>query len=214
MRPQETDVIGRWITDLRLPAGSVCLNIGSSTEDFRRKMQPHVGALFDRLSASGLRVVHCDLKAAEGVDEVGDVLDPAFQERMREYDADLLICSNLLEHLTDPGAFARACASLVRPGARGLITVPYSYPYHADPIDTMFRPSPQELARLLGGWEIERGDIIDCGRFQIGGMALVKYLGRVALPFYRRDKWWGMAHRLLWLFRPYRQTMLLARKPS
>jgi SAM-dependent methyltransferase len=133
---------------------------------------------------------------------------------MRGYDADLLLCSNLLEHLTDPGAFARACASLVKPGGRALVTVPYSYPYHADPIDTMFRPSPEQLVALLGDWEVDRGAIIECGRFEIGGMALVKYLARVAIPFYRPASWRGMAHRLLWMFRPYRQTMLLARKPG
>ncbi|QIK79266.1 hypothetical protein G7077_10510 [Sphingomonas piscis] len=214
MRIEEAQVVADWVRDLALPAGSVCLNIGSSTEAFRRSMQPHVGLLFDQLQEAGLRIVHCDMKRADGVDEVGDVLDPAFQDRLRRYDADLLICSNLLEHLVDPAPFAEACASLVKPGGWALVTVPYSYPYHADPIDTMFRPSPEELVRLFRGWEIERGQILDCGHFRPGRQALINHLGRVAMPFYRRDRWWPMAHRLLWLFRRYRQTVLLARKPA
>lgn len=214
MRPEEADLIGQWIGGLALPPGSVCLNIGSSTEEFRRFMQPHVGALFDRLEAQGLCVVHCDMKAAPGVDAVGDVFDPAFQERMRRYDADLLLCSNLLEHLTDPAAFARACGSLVKPGGYGLFTVPFSYPYHPDPIDTMFRPLPAELVRLLPGWQIAQSDIIEAGRYDARGLRLIKHLARVALPFYRPRGWRPLAHKLLWLFKPFRQTMLLARKPA
>ncbi|MFL6733512.1 MAG: class I SAM-dependent methyltransferase [Sphingomicrobium sp.] len=190
------------------------MNIGSSTGVFRSVDQPHVGGLFERLQKTGVRVVHCDLKEADGVDEVGDVLDPAFQDRMRAYDADVLLCSNLLEHLTDPKSFAAACGSMVRAGGHGLFTVPYSYPYHADPIDTMFRPTPDELVQLLPGWQIDRGQIIEAGRFRPRPWQLVKHLGRVAMPFYRSHGWRSMTHRLLWLFRPYRQTMLLARKPG
>lgn len=214
MRPEEANVIAEWVSGLKLPRGAVCLNIGSSTGEFRRTMQPHVGALFDRLEAQGLRVVHCDMKAAPGVDEVGDVFDPAFQERMRRYDADLLLCSNLLEHLTDPAAFASACGSLVKPGGYGLFTVPFSYPYHPDPIDTMFRPSPAELVKLLPGWQIAEGEIIEAGRYDARGLPLIKHLARVALPFYRPKSWRPLAHKLLWLFKPFRQTMLLARKPA
>ena len=49
------------------------------------------------------------------------------------------------------------CAKRARPLAKRssvradyiLATVPLSYPYHADPIDTYFRPSPAELAQLF-----------------------------------------------------------------
>lgn len=214
MQPVEAARIASWIEELRLPPGSVCLNIGSSTGRFREVEQPHIGTMFKRAEELGLKIVHCDLKAAPGVDEPGDVFDPAFQQRMRSYDADLILCSNLLEHLTDPASFAAACGSLVRPGGYGLFTVPYSYPYHADPIDTMFRPTPQELVKLLDGWEIAKADIVELGRYRPTRKVLANHLVRVALPFFRPKSWWPLAHRLLWLFKPYRQTMLLARKPG
>ena len=166
MRPEEADLIAEWIEELPLPAGSVCLNIGSSTGRFRAVDQPHIGKMFERLEKLGWKVVHCDLKAAPGVDKVGDVLDPAFRSRMEVYRADVMLCSNLLEHLTDPASFARACGALVRPGGYGLFTVPYSYPYHPDPIDTMFRPTPERLVTLLDGWNIARGAIVEMGRYR------------------------------------------------
>jgi SAM-dependent methyltransferase len=221
MRPEEAAEIARWVRDLELPPGAVCLNIGSSTKWFRTEKQPHIDRLlFGPLEKAGLRVVHCDMKTQEGVDEVGDVLDPAVQERLRSYNADLLICSNLLEHLTDPQSFARACGSLVKPGGYGLFTVPYKYPYHADPIDTMLRPSPDELARFLSGWQVIKAVDKPVGSYRAELAAnpsplltLAKHIGRVLLPFYRPAHWMPLVQRLTYLFRPYRQSMLLARKP-
>lgn len=222
MRIEEARRLREWIADLALPPRSVVLNVGSSTGDFRRRQQPHIHAeLFAPLEAAGLRVIHCDLKAADGVDEVGDVLDPAFRERMRDYEADVMICSNLLEHLTDPRTFAAACGDLVKPGGHCLITVPYSYPYHPDPIDTMLRPSPQELATMLPNFTLERAEVLESGTFiddlNAGGRpvyVLANQLARTAMPFYRPSQWRHIAHRLLWLFRPFTVSMVQVGKPS
>ena len=43
---------------------------------------------------------------------------------------------------------------LLPQGGLFFVTVPYSYHYHADPIDTMYRPSPEELASLFAGQTI------------------------------------------------------------
>ena len=214
--------MAEWVRGLGLPPGAVCLNIGSSTEAFRTRDQPHIDELLIRpIEAAGIRIIHCDIKAAPGVDEVGDLLDPQFREKLKGYRADLMICSNLLEHLTDPQAFAAACGDLVRPGGYGLITMPLSYPYHADPIDTMLRLKPAQLAAMMPGWEIVRAEELEAGSYahelRRSGRPvslLMRHLARAALPFYRPRKWRGLAHRLLWLFRPYRQSMVLLRKPA
>ena len=206
---------------LELPKGATCLNIGSSTGEFRSKSQPHIDELLVRpMERAGIRIVHCDMKAADGVDEVGDLFDPEFRERLRNYRADIMVCSNLLEHLTDPAEFARACGQLVRPGGYGLFTVPYSYPYHPDPIDTMLRLSAAELQQLLPAWHVVRAEEIVAGSYSAdltksgGGLKrFTKHLVRVLLPFYRPRQWKPLAHRLLWLFRPYRQSMVLLQKP-
>ena len=123
MLVDEAKLMGEWIRGLPLRGNNVCLNVGSSTRDFRERVQPHIhDEVIRPIELAGARVVHCDLKSADGVDEAGDLLDPAVQARLRTYDADLLICSNLLEHLTAPAEFAKACASLVRPGGYGLFS--------------------------------------------------------------------------------------------
>ena len=222
MRLEEAQAITSWVRELDLARGAVCLNVGSSTGEFRTKRQPHIDALMVRpLEEQGLKIVHCDMKAADGVDEVGDLLDENFRARLRAYHADLMICSNLLEHLTDPAGFAKACGDLLRPGGYGLFTVPLSYPYHPDPIDTGLRLKPDELAALLPGWEVVKAEQIAAGSHLTdlrdsgqGLKRLASQLARTALPFYRPRQWKGIAHRLLWLFRPYRQSMVLLRKPA
>lgn len=222
MREEEARLMAEWVRSLALPAGSVCLNVGSSTADFRTRVQPHIDRLLiGPIEEAGIRVVHCDMKPAAGVDEVGDLLDPEFRARLQAYRADVLLCSNLLEHLTDPEGFLAACGDLVRPGGYGLVTMPLSYPYHADPIDTMLRLKPDEIAALLPGWEvIHAEDLVvgshadDMRRHRHPLVTLAKQIGRAAIPFYKYHQWRMIAHRLLWLFRPYRQSMVLLRKPS
>lgn len=222
MRIEEARALRQWIAALNLPAGTMCLNVGSSTGDFRQRQQPHIHTeLFARLEDDGMRVIHCDLKPAPGVDEVGDVLDPTFRKRLKRHDAQLLICSNLLEHLTDPQSFAAACGDLVVPGGHGFFTVPLSYPYHPDPIDTMLRPSPGELATLLPGWEVERAEVLESGTYRDDLRAskrpfytLANHLARAAMPWFRPRQWRHIAHRLLWLFQPYTVSMVQLRKPE
>jgi SAM-dependent methyltransferase len=222
MRPEEADTLTGWVRGLGLTPGSVCLNIGSSTKAFREQEQPHIAERFIRpLESDGIRFIHCDMKEADGVDEVGDILDPDFRSGLRRYDAALLACSNLLEHLAEPERFAKACAELVREGGYGLFSVPLSYPYHPDPIDTMLRLTPVQLAAMMPDWAVVRSGEIEAGNYWRdlratgdGLSRLIRQIGRVALPFYRPTRWRENASRLSWLARQYRVSIVLLRKPS
>ena len=131
-------------------AVSPLLNLGSSTRAFREATKPHIQReLFGPLAAAGVAVVHSDLKQADGVDVAGDILDPAVLRDLKARGFRCVLCANLLEHVRDRAAVAAACEEIVGPGGLILATVPSSYPYHADPIDTGFRPSPAELAGLF-----------------------------------------------------------------
>jgi hypothetical protein len=57
-----------------------------------------------------------------------------------------LLCCNLLEHVLDPERLALHCLELLPRGGLLFVTVPFSYPYHRDPIDTMYRPDPTRQA--------------------------------------------------------------------
>jgi len=222
MRREEADMLAQWVRDLALPPGTVCLNIGSSTKQFREQEQPHVAERFVRpLEQDGIRFIHCDMKQAEGVDEVGDILDAEFRSRLRRHDAGLLVCSNLLEHLTEPQRFASACGELLNGGGFGLFSVPLSYPYHPDPIDTMLRLTPGQLAGMLPDWTVVRSGELTAGSYwrdlrESGSpwYHLLRHTARVIMPFYRPRQWRTNASRLSWLMRPYKVSLVLLQKPG
>lgn len=219
---QEAEVIRDWVGRMDLKQGDVCLNLGSSTKRFREVTQPVIHShIIGPIERTGCRVIHCDLKPDDGVDEVGDLLNADFQRRLIDYDPDLVICTNLLEHLRDPGGFASACGTILKKGGHCLFTVPSSFPYHPDPIDTMYRPAPAELAKVLPGWKVIASADVEAGNLREeiaaepnAAASLVRQVARAAMPFYRPKQWYPAAHKLLWLFRRYRVAAVLLQKPA
>jgi hypothetical protein len=131
------------------------LNLGSQTLHFRTQEQPWIDAfLFAPARHRGGVVVHADLQAAPGVDLVGDLTDPQFLAQVRNLCFRSVICSNLLEHVVGPKRIADAATAAVVPGGYLFVSVPFRFPYHPDPIDTLFRPSPAELAALFPGTRV------------------------------------------------------------
>lgn len=130
----------------KLSHKATILNIGSSTAHFRTVIQPHIAKLvFEPIEIQGHRIVHIDLKKEEGVDFCGDITDPVFQKKLQSLRPDIIMCCNILEHVSDLPTF---CRSLDKLGRRSclLITCPRNYPYHPDPIDNGFRPDASEIA--------------------------------------------------------------------
>src|SRR6478736_10085529 len=109
------------------------LNIGSSTAEFRRKQVFIEEKIFRPLARRGVPVVHTDIKAADGVDVVADIMNDDDLERLRSLKPKTILCSNMLEHVPSPSSMAERLATLVPPGGVLLVTVPNSYPYHPDP---------------------------------------------------------------------------------
>ena len=107
--------------------------------------------MFAPLREAGVKVVHCDLKEDHGVDFAGDILDPEVRHRLKGMGFKCILLSNVLEHVRDRKEVTAACEEIVGRGGFILATVPSSYPYHADPIDTYYRPSPAELAKTFAG---------------------------------------------------------------
>jgi methyltransferase family protein len=73
---------------------------------------------------------------------------------------DLVLCTSVLEHVTDVPAAAATLLRLTNRGGYLLITVPRSYPRHRAPIDTGYRPSNQQLETLFSGLTVLRSEII------------------------------------------------------
>ena len=147
---EEAQWVKARLADLPLRAGARVLDIGSSTLEYRTVRQPHITELVHNpLLARGLAITCGDIKEGEGVDLVIDLSRRDLPAAAFAQPYDLVICSNILEHIVDRETFIgnvlRFCAT---PGYL-LCTVPHQFPYHADPIDTMYRPDTTELIRFI-----------------------------------------------------------------
>jgi hypothetical protein len=198
-------------------------NVGSSTERFRQKEQPWIDRYIFRPAREGNQVVkHIDTKAALGVDLVGDLTDARLVAEVSGMGFRSVMCSNLLEHVIDRPRIAHSLLTIVSPGGYLFLSCPYQYPFHPDPIDTMFRPTAEELAELFPGTRIYRQDLVRGGTFLHEllrrPLASARLLGRMALPFYRPAAWHAgrsylRAH-LPWIFKRFESTCLVLEKAS
>lgn len=203
---------------------SPLLNLGSSTRAFREIDKPHIAReLFAPLEAAGVTVVHSDLKQADGVDVAGDILDSAVQRDVAGRGFRCVLLANLLEHVRDRHAVAAACEAIVGPGGLIVATVPSSYPYHADPIDTGYRPSPAELGALFSASEIVAAEEVVGRTYKEDlmvrgssvGRELAQTLKLALIAFARPRSFAAKAHRWLWFSRPYKVSVVLLKvKPG
>ena len=199
---------------------SPLLNLGSSTRAFREKAKPHVEReLFGPLRAVGIEVVHSDLKQADGVDVAGDILDPIVRARLKARGFKALLIANMLEHVADRAAVAAACEEIVGPGGLILATVPASFPYHGDPIDTGYRPRPEELAASFPGCETVLADEVRgrtyreeiAARSSSVWRELARTAGYGLIGFARPKSFRARLSRWRWYRRPYVVSLALLR---
>lgn len=166
----------RWFAErlARLPADEIypLCNLGSADEAFRQQVQPWIDRwLFAPARATGRQVVHVDQKQSAGVDLSGDLEDEAFLAELEARHFHSVLCANLLEHVHDPARLAERCARIVPPGGYLFVSVPYRFPYHEDPIDTLFRPSPDEIAALFPSMQV-------CEQAVVRGGTMFGYVAR------------------------------------
>ncbi len=160
MRIEETRWIAERLNELKSPALSV-LNIGSSTLHFRKKVQPHIEeVVFKPLYDQNIKVIHCDIRNDEGVDLVGNIIETDFEQKVKNLNFNIIICSNVLEHVENVSPFCNALENVMPKGGYLIITVPNIYPYHNDPIDTKFRPNIEEVSELFPHCKTIKGTIL------------------------------------------------------
>src|SRR5260370_7638089 len=118
-----------WIADklaaYPAPQISPLLNVGSSTSDFRERVQPWTTRnIFGPLEERGVEIVHLDSRSGTGIDICADLLDEADFARIRSTRYRALLCCNILEHVRDPAEFAPPVADLLIPARAIVLTVP------------------------------------------------------------------------------------------
>jgi len=102
-------------------------------------------------------------------------------------------------------------------GGLVFVTVPFSYPYHRDPIDTMYRPGPTELAELFAGARLLESMILGAGVSYRNAVKerpwiLLRHVWRFPVPFLSFERWKRSMARLYWLVSEYRITCAVFEK--
>jgi hypothetical protein len=210
--------LGRWLA--AQPSSDVfpLCNLGSSTRLFRTYEQPWIERfVFGPARVRG-EVIHVDRKHAEGVDLVGDVTDAAFHARLAGRQFRTVVCSNLLEHVDDIPATCDLVWSLVREGGYLVITGPYRYPIHLDPIDNGLRANPEQLATMFPGSRRVAGEIVDDHTFARymfrSPWHVLEEIVRVFTPFRRPRHWVAGMRRWGWFHRRFAASALVLAKPG
>jgi hypothetical protein len=216
----DAEWLGRTMAGLSTEELSPLLNLGASTKHFREVEQPYIQELvFGPLEARGVRIIHCDLKAAEGVDLAGDVFDDADFARLKAAEPRAVICTHMFEHVRDREDLSRRLLALLPERGLFFVTVPSSYHEHHDPIDTMFRPTPDELANLFPGQQIlHKSELIghsywtDVARRPL--TIFFRHSFRFFVPFLSWKAWKRSMRKLYWLFHNYKVAAVVGRKAA
>lgn len=202
------------------------LNVGSHTEAYRKDGQPWVQQyIFAEAERRKQTVMHLDIVDGPGVDIVGDLTDGTVLKRLAKMGFRSVLCTNVLEHVMNRGQVAQGILEIVPVGGYLFVSVPYRFPYHPDPIDTMFRPNVTEIVGLFPGTTIYRQEIVRCGTL-LG--YLVKRMSENPRRFAKRLRrrlggtpgsdnvggWPSTVGLLSWMFREFQVTCVVLQKAS
>lgn len=105
----------------------------------------------------GFKLICADIVAQPGVDIVTDAQNTCFTDGT----FDIVLCSEVLEHVYNPCAVLSEIYRILKPDGRALLTVPFFYQVHADPHDfgryteTYWRRAVTEAGFDLSGSTIE-----------------------------------------------------------
>jgi hypothetical protein len=193
------------------------LNVGSASAEFRQVAQPWIDrSIFAPLRERGVKIDHSDIQSGEGIDLCGSLTEDAFVSTLATRGYRAVCCCNVLEHVPDPSVVCANLERILPSGGFLVVTAPYKFPYHPDPIDTMFRPTAAEIARLFPRCRLIQGAELDCetGWHYVERSPRVLY-AKVRARLARRKQYGGVKGTvsfLPWLFRRFRQTCTLLQK--
>jgi SAM-dependent methyltransferase len=149
----------RWAASVRryfdLQTGSIWGDVSELVADVRGKVvdvgcggQPYRSLLRSGVHYVGIDIA--DAGAQFGYDAPDTVRFSGAEWPVEARDADLLLCTEALEHVPDPVTFLKEAYRCLRPGGCLLITVPFAARWHFIPFD-YWRFTPSGLKRLLDG---------------------------------------------------------------
>ncbi len=150
MWKDEAAWIGEQINSLDFRGKKIsCLNIGSSTRQYRESAKPYIHKFIIQPIERLGTIKHLDAKQDVGVDICGDLADPIFRSKIAEKKYDLILCNNVLTHVRDPGYVYETISNCLADDGFLILSAPCQYPYCADPYDSKYRPSRDDIESKL-----------------------------------------------------------------
>jgi hypothetical protein len=145
------------------------------------------------------------------------VFDDADFAKLKAAKPRAVICTHMFEHVRDRQELSRRLLALLPGHGLFFITVPSSYHEHRDPIDTMYRPTPDELAALFAGQEIlHKSELVgDTYWSHVTRRPLTiffRHFFRFFVPFLGWKAWKRSMRKLYWLFNNYKVAAIVGRK--
>lgn len=211
-----------WIANQMKEIGlslSPLLNAGSSTLNFRKKEQPFIHSeIIVPFEKNGGQIIHLDMKEDEGVDMAGDLMQEDFRNEVKARKIKGVLCSNLLEQVENPQIVCDLLSEILQQEGYIILTTPKLYPYHSDPIDTMFRPNVEEVGAMFPNCTLVNGEILNMpnsSHFKTliaSPKSLFITVGRILLPFYKYESWKLMIGDIPNLFKNYQVTCVVLKK--
>lgn len=197
---------------------SPLLDLGSNDRRYRERDNPWIEReLFAPLRARGIAVVHVDRRVAEGIDLTIDLTRPGEVARLRHLAPRAMLCNNLLEHVPEPEVVVSNTLATLGSGGLMFVSVPRNYPYHADPIDTMYRPDLDALREIFTGARMHEGCVLGAGiryRDQLRRRPVLwlRHMGRLPAPFLSVERWRRSIDKVATMNAEYRITCAVFEK--
>ena len=198
------------------------IEIGSSTFDFRTKTKPHIDKyLHAPLKARGIKIITTDIKSGTGVMISGNIYDYTVFQKMIDFKPRSVLLCNVLEHVEDIVELTSLISKLISHNGIIVVTVPYDYPYHPDPIDNLYRPEPSDIANLFQGFEVVQSEIVPdvTYYFELKKMGFRRAIIRIFTELIKLFRslitlhLGGITHnRLWWIIKRYKVSLVILRK--
>ena len=212
----ESEWLRSVIEGLPLPPGAKVLNFGSQRRSILRHQSYIEKNIYRPADRKHWELLHFDLFPGKGVDISGDILpdDCFFDLYQRKFEAAFVF--NVLEHLADRASICSRIEQLLPNGGYLLVSVPYKYPIHNDPIDNGFRPTPEEVLQLFPSCTLVKSDIIIDESFlfymQRNIYTTVKFILRLLTPFYKFSNWKTQVALFPYFFKKFQVTVAVLKK--
>lgn len=196
---------------------SPALNIGSGTDDFRKKKQYWIdNYIFSKLRNRQVQITHLDVFAGLGIDLVGNLYDDRFWQNFENTRVNAVFLNNVLEHVQDKKMLCERVLKLLNKDGYIFVSVPFKYPYHPNPVDSLFRPTISEVEKLFPKTKLVDGEYVACGTFWEylikNKMIALLFFVRLFVPFYKYDHWQSSIKHLPWLSKHFVATCCILKK--